>query len=206
MPLITIEKLRGLSRREFAIEFKKLTISKMKNILNEYGIWVKSSYKSQDIQELLLDVVEGIITPSDKDKEKIQKSKEKKRNSKIKLSEIEEKIKEFYYIFKELCSFDEKAIKIASEIGYINVFKEEEMNTIDIKRISRQFYIEIHPDKAKGYMWRYSKKFGCYKAMFDGLLNRCRENEENQKREQELERMRETRENMYPHADKDVFF
>ncbi|MDZ4993309.1 hypothetical protein GNF80_10070 [Clostridium perfringens] len=87
--MITIQHLKEMNRRGFAKAIKKLNKVSMITLLENEGIWVKSSLKTDEILEILLDVVDGVrtsikedinkINAKNKRRETIRKSKERRR-------------------------------------------------------------------------------------------------------------------------------
>ena len=87
--MITIQHLREMNKRDFAKALRKLNKNNIIEILEVEGIWVKSSSKTDELIDILLDVVDGIRTSTKEDvnklnaknkrRETIRKNKERRR-------------------------------------------------------------------------------------------------------------------------------
>ena len=87
--MITIQHLREMNRRDFSKALRKLNKNSIIEILEVEGIWVKSTSKTDELIDILLDVVDGIRTSTEEDvnklnaknkrRETIRRNKERKR-------------------------------------------------------------------------------------------------------------------------------
>ncbi|EOU2075384.1 hypothetical protein C4D33_05750 [Clostridium perfringens] len=87
--MITIQHLREMNRRDFSKALRKLNKNSIIEILEVEGIWVKYTSKTDELIDILLDVVDGIRTSTEEDvnklnaknkrRETIRRNKERKR-------------------------------------------------------------------------------------------------------------------------------
>lgn len=78
--MITIQHLREMNKRDFAKALRKLNKNNIIKILEDEGIWVKSSSKTDELIDILLDVVDGIRTSTKEDVNKLN-AKNKRREA-----------------------------------------------------------------------------------------------------------------------------
>ena len=203
--IFTLSQISEMHIREFNMFFKSLTLTEMKHILIDNGIWVKSTLKSKDIQELFLDVVDNIVVPTEQDKIKIERSLARKNKAKVEivLDEVDSEIDRLYKDFKD-SRYKEDTISSLVYLGNMSVIgdmpKEEVLRRKkEMKTIARKIYLRIHPDKKSENHIKYTKRFACYNAyfskydfMFVERLNEIREQEESEARD--LEYSKESKE------------
>lgn len=68
---MNIQKLRALTKREFALAIKGFNKKEMIEIIKNYGVFISLSKKASEVLGVLLDIVDGIIEPTETDKKKL---------------------------------------------------------------------------------------------------------------------------------------
>ena len=129
---MTIDLLRGMNRRDFATSIKGMNKADMVGIIKAYGVFVSISKKTSDVLEVLMDCIDGVLMPSEKDAKKLSRV-----STRVKLTDSDREI---------IASIPD--IKSGLIMCTLGVGNNAEGKLKECKKIFRAISLKLHPDKA----------------------------------------------------------
>ena len=93
---MNVEILRDYSKRELSLWTRKVKKEDIRNILLNSGFYAKSTLKVDELLEILFDALDGIIEPSNEDKNKIESLNKRRAKKEVIKQKLKEEIKNRY--------------------------------------------------------------------------------------------------------------